>query len=192
MRKRAKNLGFILIVLSHYYFCGYVLSEVHNVQNYEPLTNTVYNVNEEKISSNFEAVYNDYYECLAILNIPKINLSRCLYDIDSKENNVNKNVEVLKASSMPDVKGGNLILAGHNGNSSVGYFKNLHKLSLGDEIIIEYEGIKYVYEVEKMYDVLKTGSVAIKRDKTKDSITLITCLGSDRQLVVIGYLKNKV
>ena len=40
----------------------------------------------------------------------------------------------------------------------------------------------------EIYEVLKTGKVSIKRDKNKSTITMITCKGSDKQLVVIGYL----
>ena len=53
-----------------------------------------------------------------------------------------------------------------------------------------YNPIVYVKKQETIYDVLKTGKVAIKRDKNQQTITLITCQGSDRQLVVIGYLKK--
>ena len=51
---------------------------------------------------------------------------------------VHKNIEVIAGSSMPDEDFGNLILAGHNGNTSVGYFRRLHELSLDDEIIVNY------------------------------------------------------
>ena len=126
---------------------------------------------------------------LGIIEIPKIGLKRYLYDTTSAMNDVDKNIEIIDGSSMPNIYKGNFILAAHNGNTSVGYFRNLHKLSLGDEVIINYNDVDYVYEIAKKYDVLKTGKVAIKRDKTRTSITLITCFGSDRQLVVIGYLK---
>ena len=166
------------------------------MKNYEPKVNISINDNKEnekqKNEENKEKALkvnqteNNY---LGIIDIPKIHLKRYLYKVNSSQNNVNKNIEVLKSSDMPNVKGGNLILAAHNGNSSVGHFRNLHQLSLGDQVIISYENLNYTYEISKIYDVLKTGKVAIKRDKNKTSITLITCLGSDRQLVVIGYLK---
>ena len=196
--KYIKNVGLVLVILGHYYFCSYVLSEVHDMKNYEPRVNVTIQ-GEDKSDKKSEAkqtetlksealkVTND--EKLGVIEIPKINLKRYLYKVDAYQNNVNKNIEVLKSSDMPDVKEGNLILAGHNGNTSVGHFRNLHKLSLGDDIIVNYKGKSYNYEVSKIYDVLKTGTVAIKRDKNKNTITLITCLGSDRQLVVIGYLK---
>lgn len=129
-------------------------------------------------------------EEIGLIEIPKIELRRYLYDMSSDLNDVDKNIEILKSSNMPDEDNGNLILAGHNGNTSVGYFRSLHKLSLNDLVIIEYKGKRYIYVVSDIYDVLKTGKVAIRRDKSKRTITLITCLGMDRQLVVIGYLKE--
>ena len=196
--KYIKNVGLVLVILGHYYFCSYVLSEVHDMKNYEPRVNVTIQGDDksdkkseakqtETLKSEALKVTND--EKLGVIEIPKINLKRYLYKVDAYQNNVNKNIEVLKSSDMPDVKEGNLILAGHNGNTSVGHFRNLHNLSLGDDIIVNYKGKSYNYEVSKIYDVLKTGTVAIKRDKKKNTITLITCLGSDRQLVVIGYLK---
>lgn len=196
--KYIKNVGLVLVILGHYYFCSYVLSEVHDMKNYEPRVNVTIQGDDksdkkseakqtETLKSEALKATND--EKLGVIEIPKINLKRYLYKVDAYQNNVDKNIEVLKSSDMPDVKDGNLILAGHNGNTSVGHFRNLHKLSLGDDIIVNYKGKSYNYEVSKIYDVLKTGTVAIKRDKNKNTITLITCLGSDRQLVVIGYLK---
>lgn len=169
------------------------------MKNYEPKIEISYNTNDkndknvkEKQTVSNTLKVNNSNNYLAIIEIPKISLRRYLYDINSKQNDVDKNIEVLKSSDMPLVKGGNLILAGHNGNTSAGHFRNLHKLVLNDEIIIYYNDVKYVYKVSKIYDVLKTGTVAIKRDKSQSTVTLITCLGSDRQLVVIGYLSSKL
>lgn len=199
MLKYVKNVGLILVILGHYYFCSYVLEEVHEMKNYEPKIEISYktnntddkNIKEEKQTVENTLKVNTSNDYLAVIEIPKISLRRYLYDVNSKQNDVDKNIEVLKNSDMPSVKGGNLILAGHNGNTSVGHFKNLHKLVINDEIIIYYNNIKYVYKVSKIYDVLKTGTVAIKRDKSQNTVTLITCLGNDRQLVVIGYLSSR-
>ena len=199
MLKYVKNVGLILVILGHYYFCSYVLEEVHEMKNYEPKIEISYktnntddkNIKEEKQTVENTLKVNTSNDYLAVIEIPKISLRRYLYDVNSKQNDVDKNIEVLKNSDMPSVKGGNLILAGHNGNTSVGHFKNLHKLVINEEIIIYYNNIKYVYKVSKIYDVLKTGTVAIKRDKSQNTVTLITCLGNDRQLVVIGYLSSR-
>ena len=37
--KYIKNVGLVLVILGHYYFCSYVLSEVHDMKNYEPRVN---------------------------------------------------------------------------------------------------------------------------------------------------------
>ena len=197
-QKYIKNIGLILVILGHYYFCSYVLSEVQTIKDYEPtfkyedksdkkvVNEEIKNEGAIKIEKVKNVRSDDY---LGIIEIPKINLQKRLYDINSYQNDVNKNIEILDSSDMPNVLGGNLILAAHNGNTSVGYFRNLHKIKLGDEVNISYNDVNYTYEITKIYDVLKTGKVNIKRDKSKTTITLITCLGSDRQLVVIGYLK---
>ena len=197
-QKYIKNIGLILVILGHYYFCSYVLSEVQTIKDYEPtfkyedksdkkvVNEEIKNEGAIKIEKVKNVRSDDY---LGIIEIPKINLQKRLYDINSYQNDVNKNIEILDSSDMPNVLGGNLILAAHNGNTSVGYFRNLHKLKLGDEVNISYNDVNYTYEITKIYDVLKTGKVNIKRDKSKTTITLITCLGNDRQLVVIGYLK---
>lgn len=194
-RSFIKNLGLILVILGHYYFCGYVLAEVHGTESNDfPVVLDKSNEKkddennlgtESKVLKN-EVLEDDY---LGIISIPKIGLRKKLYDIGSYQNDVDRNIEVLDSSKMPDVMGGNFILAAHNGNTSLGYFRDLHKLKVGDEVTIDYKNKNYVYEVSKIYDVLKTGKVAIKRDKSQSTITLITCLGNDRQLVVIGYLR---
>ena len=73
---------------------------------------------------------------IGTINISKINLNNNLYSINSKLNTVDKNIEVLKSSDMPDVNNGNFILAAHSGFSSIAYFHNLYKLDIGDEVII--------------------------------------------------------
>lgn len=153
-------------------------------------------INNNKNSFNTVDDKNDYTEksqeidgeIIASIKIPKINLNKNLYSIDSKNNTVDKNVEIIKGSNMPDISNGNLILAAHNGSSLVSYFHNLYQLNINDEIIINYKNADYKYIVSDKYDVVKTGKVSIKRNKNKNTITLITCKGENEQLVVIGYL----
>lgn len=125
---------------------------------------------------------------LAILNIPKINLYKEFYDYESPLNTVEKNIEVIEKSKMPDIKNGNLILASHSGNSNIAYFKNLDKLKLKDLIFIHYNGKKYKYIVENIYDVKKTGYIEINRNKNKTTLTLITCKkNTNLQTVYVCY-----
>lgn len=127
---------------------------------------------------------------IAVLKIPKINLERGLVDPNSYLNNVNYNVQILKDSSMPDVNKGNLILAGHSGNSRISYFRNLDKLSLGDDVYIIYNNKTYQYKIVDIYDIEKTGTAEIIRNKNKTTLTLITCRhNTKRQIVIICELQ---
>ena len=71
-------------------------------------------------------------------------------------------------------------------------FKNLYKMQEGNEIYIYYSGMKYVYILNNIYDVNKTGEVEIKRDFNKNTLTLITCTkdSDTKQTIYISYLKN--
>jgi len=145
-------------------------------------------VNEVKKGKNSN--YNPY---LAVLEIPKINLKKGLYDISSPYNDVEKNIEVNKNSDMPSKENGNFILAAHSGFSFQSYFNKLENLTKNDEVILYYDDMKYIYNVDNFYDIPKTGRAIIKRDKTKNTITLITCKkNTEKQIVYIGYLKEKI
>ena len=129
---------------------------------------------------------------IAYLKIPKINLIKGLVDKSSGLNNVDKNIQILKESDMPDKENGNLVLAAHSGNSNVSYFKDLDKLEINDRIHIEYNSKQYEYKVVNYYIVEKIGYVDIIRNKDKSTLTLITCVeNANKQLVVICEL-NKI
>ena len=128
---------------------------------------------------------------ILVLDIPKLNLMQGIYDKDSKENDVNRNVKILNESDMPDKINGNLILVAHSGTSSVSYFKNLHKLSTNDIAYIHYMGKVYTYKLVNTYDIEKTGEATIIRNSSKNTLTLITCRrNTNKQTVFIFELKE--
>ena len=130
---------------------------------------------------------------IAVLEIPDLEIKNGLVNKYSKYNDVKYNVMILDGSSMPDVKNSNLILAGHNGTSKVSYFNNLDKIKDNTLIYIYYNGIKYTYRYDNSYEVFKTGSAVIKRNRDVNTLTLITCKNNDdiKQVVYIAYLINK-
>ena len=131
------------------------------------------------------------YDYIAVLKIPKINLEKGLVEKNSKYNNINYGVQILKESDSPDVINGNVILAAHSGTANISFFRNLDKLDLGDDAIIYYQGNTYNYKVVKKYDADKTGKINIKRDRNTSTLTLITCRhNTDKQIVIILELQN--
>lgn len=146
-----------------------------------PIDNKSNKINEE------ESLELNY---IAVLEIPEISLKKGLFSTNNKYNDVNYNVTILPTSEMPNVINSNLILASHNGSSKVSYFKNLSKLNKGSLIYIYYQGTKYVYKVNNYYEINKGQEIDIVRDRTVNTITLITCKdNSDTlQIAYIAYL----
>jgi len=129
------------------------------------------------------------YEYIGVLEIPSINFKRGLLDMNDKNNTVSKNIQVLKDSDYPDVVNGNLIIAGHSGSGRIAFFKNLYKLSKGEESYIYYKNKKYIYKMIESYEVQKTGIVPIKNYENKTILTLITCSqDEEKQIVFINEL----
>lgn len=127
---------------------------------------------------------------IAVLEIPKIDLKKGIYSINSKNNNVDKNIMLLNESDMPDVINGNFILAGHSGTGYNAYFKDLKNLELGDSAYIYYKNNKYKYNLIDKYEVEKTGKALIIKDSDISALTLITCKDKeDKQLVFIFELE---
>ena len=127
---------------------------------------------------------------IAVLEIPKIDLKKGIYSINSKNNNVDKNIMLLNESDMPDVINGNFILAGHSGTGWKAYFKDLKKLELGDSAYIYYKNNKYKYNLIDKYEVEKTGKALIIKESDISALTLITCKDKeDKQLVFIFELE---
>lgn len=201
--KNIKNyllLGSSLIIIcsafifSYYHISNYI-DKKEEEKNIEEFIQTKINNEDEpkeeiKEESNKEKSNNNI-NYLAVIEIPKINLRKGLYNVNSSNNNVNRNIEILKESNMPDYQNGNFILASHSGYGSIAYFRNLNKLSINDEVYIYYSGKKYIYKVSDVYEIEKTGKTSIKRDRNKSTLTMFTCKGNtNKQIVVISYLVN--
>lgn len=130
-----------------------------------------------------------YYYNNPVLEIPKVNLKKEVFPNDLYLNNVDRNIQVISGSSMPNVTHGNLILASHSGSSSIAYFKHLDMINYNDVVYVYYKDKKYKYVIGEIYDVPKTGYVEIKRRRELNAVTLITCKkGTNMQTVYIGYL----
>ena len=127
---------------------------------------------------------------IGILEIPKIKLKKGFVEYTSKYNDIKYNVTILKGSQFPDVKNGVLKLAGHSGSGPIAFFKDLYKLSVGDEAIVTYKNKKYTYEIVKIYTQKKQGFVNIYTNPRKTSLSLVTCTKGDKtsQTVYIAEL----
>lgn len=177
-------LGIVCLTFTYFQTIKQNLFNEKNLRYFEEIdiSEAVDEVNEE---TNTEEVTTTKpiinYNYIGYLDIPKINLKRGFVSLNSKYNSVSYNVMLIKGSSMPDVKNGNLILAAHRGNSSVSFFDKLYKLEIGDEANITYNNKVYKYKLVNTYLEEKDGSIAIYRDETKNTLTLITCTRGDKK-----------
>ena len=147
---------------------------------------TINNVNTENlevtVENNQEAEKNDKkanYSYIGELSIPKIKLKRGFVSKESRYNNIEYNVTIASASDYPDVPMGNFILMAHSGNAYISFFDKLYRLEIGDEASVSYNANTYNYRLTNIYNQAKTGKVAIYRDPTKKTLTLITCTHND-------------
>ena len=154
-----------------------------NEQIYNNNETEIYSVNTTEVTTDEEENktqnYQDIESYIGYLEISKIKFRRGFYNIDSKLNTVEANIEIIKGSEMPDVTNGNLIIAGHSGTGWKAFFKDLYKLEVGDEAVVTYAGINYKYKITNIYKEKNTGTVSIKRNYDKTTLTLITCTKDD-------------
>lgn len=136
-----------------------------------------------------ETQQTNYY--IGKLEIPKIGLDRGFVSKDSKDNNVDKNITIIKESQFPDVQGGNLIIAGHSGTGPLAFFNDLYKLTKGDRVYVHYNNKKYAYKIVNIYKQKKTGKIKIYRNKKKTTLTLVTCTNNDKNTQTI-YIAEQI
>lgn len=208
LKKEKTNKRYLLIILIGIFF--FLLGTSFLIFNYYKQEKQN-NIEQEKIEEFFEieeqedvkeeikddeetsnnTVQEENY--IGILEIPKINLKKGLVDKNSPSNNVNKNIYILKETTLPDERiNSHIILASHSGNSYISYFKNLKKLDMKDKVYFYYKNVKYTYEISNKYEIDKTGTTELKITNKSD-ITFITCIsGTNKQVVYVANLIDKV
>lgn len=163
----------------------------HNEENFDDNKEEDKDLQTQSEQTKQETKYEEDENYIFVLEIPRINIKRGIFSKNSNKNNVNKNIELLKESSMPGEKKGNVILAGHSGNSYVSFFKNLPNLNNNDKAIIYYKNAIFSYKLVNRYEIEKNGYANIIRNQEKETLTLITCKhNTNKQYVFIFELEN--
>lgn len=130
---------------------------------------SLYNI---KLSNNIKIITNN--KVINRLIIEKININERLYDINSKENTIEKHISYLKGTIMPDKENSIVILAAHSGTGKIAYFQELDKLQEDDIVILIYNNKKYKYIVKDIWEQKKNGYININKEKEKQ-LVLTTC-----------------
>ena len=133
------------------------------------------------------------YSYIGTLEIPKIGFKKGFLDVNSTDNNVDQNIQVMAGSKYPNESKGNFIIAGHSGTAWNSFFNQLYQVEKGDVVYVYYQNIKYTYTIVNIYNVQKIGTVNVYRDGTKTTLTLITCTkdSNTEQTIYVGELSKK-
>lgn len=79
-------------------------------------------------------------------------------------------------------KNGNAVIFGHsilpqfyNPEDYLAIFSTLPTLDRGDEVYVQYDGIKYGYVIEDMFEVAPTDLQILEQNTSSSYLTLVTC-----------------
>lgn len=193
-----------LVIMIGGFFLSYNYIQSMKVETYDSMAKLIYKEEDNKAvvveekdkkeeTGSKNDITNEVHEMyIGYLSIPKINLKKGFFREDSKENDVEKNLYIVKGSSYPDVEKGNFIIAAHSGTGWKAFFNDLYKLVIGDNVIVTYNGKEYTYIIKKIYKQEKTGTIAIYRNYNETTLTLVTCTNNDSktQTVYIAELSE--
>ena len=117
--------------------------------------------------------------------IPKIDLEKDLYSINSEENNIEKNVTILKESVFPDKENSLMLIAAHSGTGNIAYFNKLDRLKEKDEVYLIINDNYYIYEIKDIWEEKKSGYINLNKE-IKKQLVLTTCSPNNNgyQLVI--------
>lgn len=123
--------------------------------------------------------------------ISKLNINHNLFSIDSKDNTIDKNITILKGSIFPNQNNSIMFIAAHSGTGKLAYFKNLNLLEVNDEVILEFDNIKYYYKVTDIWEEKKTGYINVSKS-SKNQLVLTTCSpNKDNYQLIINCLEKE-
>lgn len=109
------------------------------------------------------------------IRIPAMDVILPLY-LGASESNMKKGAAVLGQTSIPiGGRNTNSVIAGHRGYSGIPFFREIEKLSVGDQVIIKNPWERLTYRVKSVSIIDPYDSDAVKIQEGKEMITLVTC-----------------
>ncbi len=153
---------------------GHLLEEAHGTSLNQ--RSVIPEVEGERPSSSTEPQSNDqitHYsngENIGQLSIPQLNKTyETFWGTDDATLNRGVGMYVSEWTTTPDEKG-HTVLSGHRDT----VFSELGELVIGDQLIVEFEGFQYVYEIDDTWITdAEDRTVIVKKDEA--TLTITTC-----------------
>jgi len=120
--------------------------------------------------------------CIAYIEIPSINIEMPVY-LGANTENMGKGAVHLTQTSYPiGGENTNAVIAAHRGGVRE-MFRNIHKIRIGDEMLITNFREQLVYRAAEIKIILPTDIDDVKIQEGRDLVTLISCnpLGKNYQ-----------
>ena len=127
---------------------------------------------EDKFTASNISYYN--------LSIPKLKIQNAVVGIGGED--LSKSLIQYPGTALPGKKG-NAVIFGHsvlpiffNPKEYISIFSTLPTLKVGDDILVDYDGVSYKYRVESMFEVRPTDIQVLQQDSSDSFLTLVTCV----------------
>lgn len=133
-----------------------------------------------------------YIDGMLVISIPKIKVRAGVMNGTTKKA-LKKGPGLYENSPLPENKDVNVCIAAHR-NAYGQWFRNVDKLSKGDEISLVWGKVKYIYLVEKVF-IVEENDWSITLPTEYSAITLTSCHPLKppyKRIVVRGKLKEKI
>lgn len=148
--------------------------------------------NKKEILSIDKTIFiNNNDNSIGYLEINKINLKEKLYNINSKENNIEQNITILKESILPDKDNSIMFIAAHSGIGKIAYFEELDELKPNDEIILNINNKTYKYIVKEYWEEKKNGYINVNKESKKQLILTTCSPNKDNYQLIINCIEKE-
>ena len=148
--------------------------------------------NKKEILSIDKPIFiNNNDNSIGYLEINKINLKEKLYNINSKENNIEQNITILKESILPDKDNSIMFIAAHSGIGKIAYFEELDELKPNDEIILNINNKTYKYIVKEYWEEKKNGYINVNKESKKQLILTTCSPNKDNYQLIINCIEKE-
>lgn len=113
------------------------------------------------------------------ISIPKLRIEKAVVEIGGED--LSKSLVQYPGTALPG-KNGNAVIFGHsilpifyNPKNYMAIFSTLPTLKENDEILIDYDGVSYKFNVEDVFEIYPSDIQILEQDTTDSFLSLVTC-----------------
>lgn len=187
-----KTIKLLIFIISLTIFGLKISTNIQEIKEREEIeiekNSITYFFNNKEGIPNIKNDSQEIVEYEMIIEIPKINLKKGILSKNDEDNNIDKNVTILRESSYPD-EDGNVYIAAHSGNGNHSYFNDIVKLEEKDKVYLYYNENQYIYSVTEIKEINKNDNITISTT-TKNNLILITCSQKNKNKYLITTLSK--